>query len=72
VSEPTPRQLAILSAWIELGDYRLVAGQLGLSVHTIRWSLGTTREALGARNSAQAFAIAVRRGLIDPHRLRIG
>jgi DNA-binding CsgD family transcriptional regulator len=71
MKEPTPRQLAILSAWIELADYRKVALQFGLKPATIKWYLVAIREVLGATNSAQAFAIAVRRGMIDPHELRI-
>lgn len=64
MTEPTPRQLAILIAYIEAGGSRQAAARLKCHPGTVRAVLSEVQEVLGAANSAQAFAIAVRDGLI--------
>ena len=71
MTEPTPRQLTVLIAWIECGTSERAAARLGAHPDTIRHILAAVADVLGADGSAQAFAIAVKRGLIDPHELRI-
>lgn len=69
--EPTTRQLTILVAYIEAGGSRQAAMRLGLHPGTIRTILSDLQLVLNAANTAQAFAIAVRAGLIDPRALRL-
>lgn len=63
---PTPRQLQVLAAYIECGSREEAARRLGLDLATVKNYLTICRESFGARNTAQAFGIAVQRGLIDP------
>jgi hypothetical protein len=69
--EPTERQLVILAAYIEAGTYPRAAHRLQVPVYVIRDELAALRAVMRARSSAQAFGMAVRDGLIDPHGLRI-
>jgi DNA-binding CsgD family transcriptional regulator len=71
VTEPTPRQLWVLAVYVETGGTAATAARLGISPETVRNLLSAARAALRARNTAQAFAIAVQEGLIDPARLAI-
>lgn len=71
MTEPSARQLAVLVAWIESSGTAEAAQRLGLHPHTVRHILSDVQTVLGADHSAQAFAIAVRSGLIDPARLRL-
>jgi DNA-binding CsgD family transcriptional regulator len=71
MTEPTPRQLSVLIAWIEEGGTREAAARLGCHPDTVRHNLAELQVILGAANSAQAFAIAIVRGLVDPHDLRV-
>lgn len=69
--EPTPRQLEVLVAWIECHDAAEAGRRLGMHPSSVRHVLSDVQTVLGAAHSAQAFAIAVRLGLIDPHDLRL-
>jgi DNA-binding CsgD family transcriptional regulator len=71
VTEPTPRQLQVLVAWIECGNADEAGRRLGLHPSTVRHILSDVQAVLGAAHSGQAFAIAVRLGLIDPSTLRL-
>jgi DNA-binding CsgD family transcriptional regulator len=71
VSEPTPRQLWVLSVYIETGSTAATARRLRITSDTVRNHLAAARSSLRARNTAQAFALAVQAGLIDPARLSI-
>lgn len=67
ISPPTGRELEVLAAYIRLGSTKAVAHELGISHGTVRNSLGSLRSRLGAGNTAQAFAICVKRGLLTKH-----
>jgi hypothetical protein len=69
VTEPTARQLEILVAYVEAGSMRAAGARLGVAEFVVRDTLAAIRTCLRARNTAQAFALAVRDGLIDPHEL---
>lgn len=69
MTEPTPRQLLVLVTWIEEGSTEKAALRLHMHPSSVRNVLGDLRAVLGATNSVQAFAIAVRAGLVDPHKL---
>jgi DNA-binding NarL/FixJ family response regulator len=71
VAEPTPRQLWVLIVYIETGSYSAAARRLNVSPETVRNHLTECRTAFHARNTAQAFAAAVRAGLIDPERMHL-
>jgi DNA-binding NarL/FixJ family response regulator len=71
MTEPTDRQLAILVAYVECGGSKPAADRLGVSERTVRDVLSVLHVVIGGTNSAQTFAIAVQRGLIDPHKLRL-
>lgn len=69
MTEPTPRQLEVLVAWVETGRAEKAADRLHMHPSSVRNVLGDIRAVLGATSSVQAFAIAVRSGLIDPNEL---
>lgn len=71
MTEPTPRQLAVLVAYIEAGGARGAAERLGMHPTSVRMILAELHQAFDAANTAQAFAIAVQRGHIDPLTLRL-
>lgn len=71
MTEPTDRQLVILVAWIEWGGTRPAAEAMQVHPDTMRHWLAEIQAVLGADSSAQAFAIAVKRGLIDPSTLHV-
>lgn len=71
VNEPTPRQLEVLVAYVECGGSKEAARRLQVSDRHIRGILSALHAIIGGANSAQTFAIAVQRGLIDPHELHI-
>lgn len=62
---PTERELEVLLAVVRLGSGKAAAHELGISEHTVKATLTTLRFRLGASNTAQAFAIAAKRGLIE-------
>lgn len=60
----TAREIEILRL-VELGkDANAIAGDLGLSVHTVRTHLQNTFEKLGAHSQIEALAIARKRSLL--------
>lgn len=71
MSEPTPRQLQVLVAYIECGGSRPAADRLGITDRTVRDVLSVLHVVIGGSTTAQTFAIAVQRGMIDPHKLRL-
>jgi DNA-binding CsgD family transcriptional regulator len=71
MSEPTERQLEILVAYVECGGSKAAAIRLSVSERYIRSALSALHAIIGGTNSAQTFALAVQRGLIDPHELHI-
>lgn len=71
MNEPTDRQFQVLVAYIEAGSARAAALRLGVHPDSIRHVLADLNAVLGAANTAQAFAIAVRSGLIDAHDLSL-
>lgn len=71
MTEPTARQVAVLVAYIECGRTQEAAARLGVHPDTLRHWLAEIATVLGARNTAQAIAIAIRRGLIDAQELQL-
>lgn len=69
MTEPTPRQIWVLQVYVETGDRTETARRLNITPDTVRNHLAAVRAALRARNTAQAFALAVQSGLIDPARM---
>jgi DNA-binding NarL/FixJ family response regulator len=69
--EPTPRQLWVLIVYIETGSRRAAAERLGVSEDTVRNTLAAIRHRLRVDTSVQAFAVAVRDGLIDASQMDI-
>lgn len=66
---PTARELGVLIAVVQMGGNRPAARALGISEFTVRGHLCAVRAKLRAANTAQAFAIAIQRRLVDPYRL---
>jgi len=71
MTEPTARQLRVLTAYIEGGGMQAAADRLDVPLYVIRDTLADLRVILRARNTAQAFALALQLGLIDPNELSI-
>ena len=71
MSEPTVRQLEVLVAYIEAGSAKKAARDLGVNEHYVRGVLSVLHTVYGGANTAQTFAIAIQRGDIDPHGLRL-
>lgn len=62
----TPRQIDCLTR-IAAGETTVeIARVLGLSRHTVDHYVGAACNRLGARSRAQAVAIAIGKGIIDP------
>jgi DNA-binding NarL/FixJ family response regulator len=64
VEELTPREREVLDLVSRGFSNRRIAGQLGISVHTVKFHVSTIYGKLGATNRAEAVSLAVRRGLI--------
>lgn len=64
---PTAREIEILATYVRSGSAKAAAHDLGISSGTVRNALSMVQTRLGATNTAQAFAIAVKRGLISKH-----
>ncbi len=61
---PTPRELQVLRLLAAgLGNKEL-AGQLGISVHTVKFHVAQILAKLGASSRAEAVSIGIRRGLV--------
>lgn len=71
MTEPTPRQLQVLVAYIEEGSTKGAARRLDLSDIRVRQVLSELHAVFGTVNSAQTFAVAVRLGLIDMAELNL-
>jgi two-component system NarL family response regulator len=61
---PTQRELAVLAALVDHPGVEAVALSLGIKPQTVKNHLSIVRSKLNARTTIQAYAIAVRRGLI--------
>ena len=60
------RERVVLTAIARGDSTDEVAGALGISPHTVRTYVKSSRRKLGARTRAHAVAIALAAGLIDP------
>lgn len=60
----TPREVSILSLLASGKDVQRIAGDLGVSAHTVRTHLQNAYTKLGAHSQLEALAIARRRDLI--------
>jgi DNA-binding CsgD family transcriptional regulator len=60
----TRRQLDVLTAMSRGLSYGEAAAELGIGIESVKEHLKRARDRLGARNTNQAIARAVRRGLI--------
>jgi len=60
----TPRERDCLSSAARGMTYQEIAGALDVSPRTVEQHLASARRKLGAHSTAQAVAIATRRGLI--------
>lgn len=65
MTEPTDRQLAVLVAWIECGGSVGAADRLAMTPIRVRQVLAELHAVFGTKTSVQAFAVAVRLGLVD-------
>jgi DNA-binding CsgD family transcriptional regulator len=59
------REQEVLTLYVQKGRLKLVADELGVSIGTIRSQKGNIMRKLGASNSVQLTAAAIRRGLVD-------
>jgi DNA-binding CsgD family transcriptional regulator len=60
----SPREVQVVSLYLAVGRLRLVAQQMGVSIHTARKQKENAMRKLGATNSAELLVAAVRRGLV--------
>jgi NarL family two-component system response regulator YdfI len=60
----TPREIEVLQMLGEGLANRVIAGRLGISVHTAKFHVGSILGKLGAATRAEAVALGIRRGLI--------
>lgn len=63
--DPSPAELQVLQAFSYGLGYKSVGEVLGRDLETVRSQVRQARFLLRAKNTAQAVAIAIRRGLID-------
>ncbi len=61
----TPRELAVLALLAEGASNKAIARQLGISVHTVKFHVGSLLDKLDATGRTDAVAHAARRGVID-------
>ncbi len=59
------REQQVLALYVQKGRLQLVADELGVSLGTIRSQKESIMRKLGASNSIQMTAAAIRRGLVD-------
>jgi len=60
----SPRHLTVLEPLSEGKTMREIARTTGLATETVKSYLSEIYRALGARNRAEAVAVAIRRGLL--------
>lgn len=60
----SPRQKELLERFSRGETYEEIAAGLGIKAITVNMHIQTARRKLGARNTTEAVAIAIRRGLI--------
>ena len=65
VSHLTPRELDVLALLAEGASNKLIARQLGISVHTAKFHVGSLLDKLDATGRTDAVAHAARRGVIE-------
>jgi DNA-binding CsgD family transcriptional regulator len=63
--ELTPRELDVLALLAEGASNKAIARQLGISVHTVKFHVGSLLDKLDATGRTDAVAHAARRGVID-------
>ena len=63
--ELTPRELAVLALMAEGASNKMIARQLGISVHTVKFHVGSLLDKLDATGRTDAVAHAARRGVIN-------
>nr|WP_249158957.1 helix-turn-helix transcriptional regulator [Bradyrhizobium jicamae] len=61
----TPRELDVLALLAEGASNKMIARQLGISVHTVKFHVGSLLDKLDATGRTDAVAHAARRGVID-------
>ena len=63
--ELTQRELDVLALMAEGASNKLIARQLGISVHTVKFHVGSLLDKLDATGRTDAVAHAARRGVIN-------
>jgi DNA-binding CsgD family transcriptional regulator len=63
--ELTPRELDVLALMAEGASNKAIAKQLGISVHTAKFHVGSILDKLDATGRTDAVAHAARRGVIN-------
>jgi DNA-binding NarL/FixJ family response regulator len=63
--EPTKREVQVLRELARGSTYREIAGELGLSLHTVDFHLRNVYGKLGAASASEAIISAQRRGWLD-------
>src|SRR5262249_3177533 len=61
----TPRELDVLALMAEGASNKMIARQLGISVHTVKFHVGSLLDKLDATGRTDAVAHAARRGVIN-------
>ncbi|AMA56080.1 response regulator transcription factor [Bradyrhizobium sp. CCGE-LA001] len=61
----TQRELDVLALMAEGGSNKMIARQLGISVHTVKFHVGSLLDKLDATGRTDAVAHAARRGVIE-------
>jgi DNA-binding NarL/FixJ family response regulator len=61
----TPREVQVLSLYLEKGDLKPVAEMLGVSISTVRSQRTSIMKKLGASSHIELTLEAIRRGLVE-------
>ncbi|MGY0571570.1 response regulator transcription factor [Bradyrhizobium sp. RDM12] len=61
----TPRELDVLALMAEGASNKMIARQLNISVHTVKFHVGSLLDKLDATGRTDAVAHAARRGVIE-------
>nr|WP_228748178.1 LuxR C-terminal-related transcriptional regulator [Bradyrhizobium sp. BR 10289] len=61
----TQRELDVLALMAEGASNKMIARQLGISVHTVKFHVGSLLDKLDATGRTDAVAHAARRGVIE-------